>query len=484
MTGISQENGRQQDGADHDGAQRVVTRFAPSPTGYLHIGGARTALFNWLYARGHGGTFLLRIEDTDRERSTPEATAAILKGLEWLGLDWDGEPTSQFARKDRHAEVARAMLAAGSAYKCFSTQDEIAAFRAAAEAEKRSTLFQSPWRDADPATHPDAPFVIRLKAPREGVTVIADRVQGDVTFRNDQLDDMVLLRSDGTPTYMHAVVVDDHDMGVTHVIRGDDHLTNAARQVQIFRAMGWAEPVFAHIPLIHGPDGKKLSKRHGAVGLEEYQLMGYPAAGMRNYLARLGWSHGDDEVFTDAQARAWFDLDGIGRSPARLDFKKLESICGQQIAMAEDAALVAELEAFLAATGEPALTDRQRDLMLRGMYCLKERAKTFPDLIEKAHFLLADRPLVPDEKAAKSLDEVSRGILSELTPQLRNASWTREELEARVAAVAEAHGTGLGKIAGPLRAALAGRSATPSVFDMMLVIGRDETVARLSDATR
>ena len=462
----------------------VVTRFAPSPTGYLHIGGARTALFNWLYARGRGGKFLLRIEDTDRERSTPEATAAILKGLTWLGLDWDGEAVSQFDRKDRHAEVAREMLARGAAYKCFSTQDEIAAFRAAAEAEKRSTLFQSPWRDADPATHPDAPFVIRLKAPRTGSTVIADAVQGDVTFGNDQLDDMVMLRSDGTPTYMLAVVVDDHDMGVTHVIRGDDHLTNAARQVQIYHGMGWDVPVFAHIPLIHGPDGKKLSKRHGAVGLEEYQAMGYPAAGMRNYLARLGWSHGDSEFFTDAEAREWFDLSGIGRAPARLDFKKLENLCGQHIAVADDAALRAEIEAYLEAAGLPGLDEAQRTGLVRAMYCLKERAKTFPELVEKARFVLGSRPFTPDAAAAKVLDTVSRGILAELTPQLQNASWTREALEAKLAEVAAARGIGLGKLAGPLRAALAGRTVTPSVFDMMLVIGRDETVARLSDVAR
>ena len=461
----------------------VVTRFAPSPTGYLHIGGARTALFNWLYARGRGGRFLLRIEDTDRARSTPEATAAILRGLAWLGLDWDGDPVSQAARADRHAEVARQMLASGHAYKCFATPDEIAAFREAARAEGRSTLYHSPWRDADPASHPDTPFAIRLKAPRTGETVIEDRVQGRVTFRNDQLDDMVCLRSDGTPTYMLAVVVDDHDMGVTHVIRGDDHLNNAARQAQVYRAMGWAEPVWAHIPLIHGPDGKKLSKRHGAVGLEEYQAMGYPAAGLRNYLARLGWSHGDDEIFSDAEARAWFDLDGIGRAPARLDFKKLDHVCGAQIARAADEDLLAELEAFLAATGKPALSATQRELLRRALPCLKDRAKTFPDLLDKAHFILAARPFTPDEKAAKALDPVSRGILKELTPHLQNASWTREALEATVAQVAEARGIGLGKLAAPLRAALSGRAVSPSVFDMMLVIGREETLARLTDAT-
>lgn len=461
---------------------QVVTRFAPSPTGYLHIGGARTALFNWLYARGRGGKFLLRIEDTDRERSTPEATAAILQGLSWLGLDWDGEPISQFARADRHAEVAHQLLAEGKAYKCFSTQEEIAAFRETARAEGKSTLFRSPWREADPASHPDAPYVVRIKAPQEGATVIQDRVQGDVTIRNDQLDDMVLLRSDGTPVYMLAVVVDDHDMGVTHVIRGDDHLNNAARQMTIYQAMGWPVPVWAHIPLIHGPDGKKLSKRHGALGAQEYQAMGYPAAGMRNYLARLGWSHGDDEYFTDAQAKDWFDLDGIGKSPARFDLKKLENLCGQHIAVSDDAALRQELEAYLAVSGHPALTERQSAALEAAMYCLKDRARTFPELLEKAHFVLASRPVEPDEKAAKALASVSDGILSELTPHLQNASWTRNDLEATLGAFAEDRGTKFGKLAGPLRAALAGRAVTPSVFDMMLVLGRDETLARLKDA--
>ncbi|MDP4991331.1 MAG: glutamate--tRNA ligase [Marivita lacus] len=461
---------------------QIVTRFAPSPTGYLHIGGARTALFNWLYARGRGGKFLLRIEDTDKARSTPEATAAILKGLGWLGLDHDGDVVSQAAGAARHAEVAHDLLAKGRAYKCFSTQDEIEAFREAARAEGKSTLFQSPWRDADPAAHPDAPFVIRLKTPTEGSTVIHDEVQGDVTIRNDQLDDMVLLRSDGTPVYMLAVVVDDHDMGVTHVIRGDDHLNNAARQMGIYTAMGWDVPVWAHIPLIHGADGKKLSKRHGARGVDEYQGMGYPAAGMRNYLARLGWSHGDDEFFTDAQAKEWFDLTGIGKSPARFDFKKLENLSGQHIAVAEDAALLHELQDYLQAAGLPALTEAQADGMYRAMYCLKERARTFPELIEKAHFVLANRPLDMEEKAAAQLDTVSRGILQSLTPQLQNASWTRDELEAVTSRIAEEHGTKFGKLAGPMRAALAGRAVTPSVFDMMLILGRDETVARLTDA--
>ena len=463
-------------------ASPVVTRFAPSPTGFLHIGGARTALFNWLYARGRGGQFLLRIEDTDRARSTPEATDAILKGLDWLGLDHDGEVVSQFDRADRHAEVALSLLDKGAAYKCFSTQDEISAFREKAKEEGRSTLFQSPWRDADPATFPDAPYVIRLKTPTEGETVIEDEVQGRVVIRNDQLDDMILLRSDGTPVYMLAVVVDDHDMGVTHVIRGDDHLNNAARQMGIYTAMGWDVPVWAHIPLIHGPDGKKLSKRHGALGVDEYQKMGYPAAGMRNYLARLGWSHGDDEFFTDAQATEWFDLGGIGKSPARFDFKKLENLCGQHIAVADDAALLQEIEAYLEAAGLADLTETQRSGMARAMYCLKDRAKTFPELLEKSHFVLASAPLEMDEKAAAALDPVSRGILVALTPHLQSASWSREELEGVMAAFAEAQGTKFGKLAGPMRAALAGRSVTPSVFDMMLVLGKEESLLRIGQA--
>jgi glutamyl-tRNA synthetase len=464
-------------------AAQVVTRFAPSPTGYLHIGGGRTALFNWLYARGRGGKFLLRIEDTDRERSTPEATAAILKGLTWLGLDWDGEVVSQFERKERHAEVAHEMLARGTAYKCFSTPEEIAAFRAEAEAKGASyAVFQSPWRDVDAANHPDAPYAIRMKAPRTGETEIHDEVQGIVTIKNETLDDMIVLRSDNTPTYMLAVVVDDHDMGVTHVIRGDDHLNNAARQQMVYTAMGWTVPAWAHIPLIHGPDGKKLSKRHGATGVEEYQAMGYPAAGMRNYLTRLGWAHGDAEIFTTAEAIQMFDLKGIGRAPARLDFKKLENTCGHHMAMTPDAALLHELDGFLQAVGHPALTDAQRDRLSRGLYCIKDRAKTFPELLEKAQFAMVSRPVVADEAAAKALDTVSRGILKSLTPRLQNASWTKEGLESILNDAAAENGIGFGKLAAPLRAALAGRTATPSVFDMMLVIGRDETIARLTDA--
>ena len=459
----------------------VVTRFAPSPTGTLHIGSARTALFNWLFARRHGGQFLLRVEDTDKKRSTEASTQAIYRGMEWLGLDFDGAPVSQAANANRHAEVANAMIVAGHAYKCFATQDEIATFRDAAHAEKRSTLFLSPWRDVTETDHPDVPYVVRLKAPRDGQTVIKDQVQGDVTIRNDQLDDMVLLRSDGSAVYMLAVVVDDHDMGVTHVIRGVDHLNNAARQLQIYLAMGWDLPVYAHIPLIHGPDGKKMSKRHGATGVEEYQAIGYSAAGMRNYLARLGWSHGDDEFFTDAQAQSWFDLEHIGKSPSQFDFKKLANVSGQHIAHTENAALLHELNGYLAITGEPALSEAQKITFLTGAYCVKERAKTMGELFDKSSFMFDERPLDLEEKVKLSLDLPSIGILNELMPKLQNVNWNREALEALVDHLAQAHGTRMGKLAAPLRAALSGRIASPSVFDMMLVLGRDETMARLND---
>ncbi len=463
---------------------QVVTRFAPSPTGYLHIGGARTALFNWLFARHNGGKFLLRIEDTDRARSTPEATEAIFEGLRWLGLDWDGEPTSQFARMERHAAVAQEMLDNGSAYKCYATKEEIDAFRAEARAQKRPPLFRSPWRDADPATAPDAPYVVRLKAPRDGETRVDDKVQGPVTWKNETLDDLILLRSDGTPTYMLAVVVDDHDMGVTHVIRGDDHLTNAARQTLIYQAMGWDLPEFAHIPLIHGPDGAKLSKRHGALGVEAYRDMGYPPEAMRNYLARLGWSHGDDDFFTTEQAVEWFNLDSIGKSPARFDFKKLENLSGQHIRAMENSKLLAELETFIASQHMPPLTDEQRAMFLKGMDSLKERAKTFHELLEMAHYFLGERPFEPDQKAKKFLDTVSRGMLNRLTSRLRDVSWTQENLEAEIREFAEAEGLKLGKVAQPLRAALTGRTVSPSVFEMMVLLGKDETIARLEDASR
>jgi glutamyl-tRNA synthetase len=461
----------------------IVTRIAPSPTGYMHIGTARTALFNWLYARGHGGKFLVRVEDTDKKRSTPEATKAIFKGLNWLGLDFDDDPVYQASRANRHAEIASQLLSSGHAYKCFSTQEEIAKFRETARADGSSTLFQSPWRDTDKSTHPDAPYAVRIKSPNEGVTVIKDQVQGNVQIKNDQLDDMVLLRSDGSPVYMLAVVVDDHDMGITHVIRGDDHLNNAARQMLIYMAMGWPIPVYVHIPLILGPDGKKLSKRHGATGVEDYQLMGYPASGMRNYLARLGWSHGDDEFFSDAQAKDWFDLDAIGKSAARFDFKKLENLCGQHIARTQDAALLHDtLQYTRIKDGEDAAQKMSKRL-LPTLYCIKERAKTYGELIEKANFILIDRPIQIDEKAMKNLPSNAISMLNTLTSQLQNVSWTREELEALGKTVAESFDTNFGKLAGPLRAALAGKTVTPSVFDMMLILGRDETIARLADVT-
>jgi len=463
---------------------KVVTRFAPSPTGFLHIGSARTALFNWLFARNQGGKFLLRIEDTDRARYTPEAVEAIYDGLRWLGLDWDDEPVSQFERVKRHAEVAQEMLAKGAAYKCYSTKEEIDAFRTAARAEKRPPLFLSPWRDANPDSAPDAPFVVRLKAPREGETSINDKVQGTVSWKNETLDDMILLRSDGTPTYMLAVVVDDYDMGVTHVIRGDDHLTNAARQSIIYSAMGWELPTYAHIPLIHGPDGAKLSKRHGALGVDAYRDMGYLPEAMRNYLARLGWSHGDEDFFTTDQAIKWFSLEKVGKSPARFDFKKLENLSGQHIRAMDNGKLLVEIEKFVASQQLPALTDKHREMFLNGMDGLKERAKVLPELLEIAHYFLGERPFLPDEKAGHFLTTVSRGMLNRLTSRLRNATWTLEDLEAEIREFAESEDLKLGKVAQPLRVALTGRTVSPSVFDMMVQLGKDESIARLEDASR
>ena len=461
---------------------QVVTRIAPSPTGYMHIGTARTALFNWLYARGRGGKFLLRIEDTDRQRSTPQASAAILRGLDWLGLDYDGKAISQYERAERHAQIAWHLLKTGHAFKCFATQEEIETFRETARAEGRSTLFQSPWRDIPASEHPDAPFVIRIKAPRDGETHIDDEVQGKVVIRNTQLDDMVLLRSDGSPVYMLAVVVDDHDMGITHVIRGDDHLNNAARQMLIYKAMEWPLPVYAHIPLIFGDDGKKLSKRHGATSVEEYQQMGYPAVAMRNYLARLGWSHGNDEFFSDAEAQEWFDFKGIGKSPSRFDFKKLQNLSSKHIAAASNAALLQDITNYQSAIAAPPFTDAQLQGLDTAMYCLKERAKTLPELLEKARFILQTRPISIDEPAQATLDSVFIGILQSLTPQLQNATWSREHLEVLFHEFVDSNGIKFGQLAAPLRAALAGRKATPSVYDMMVLLGRDETIARIKDA--
>lgn len=463
---------------------QVVTRFAPSPTGYLHIGGARTALFNWLYARARGGKFLLRIEDTDRERSTPEATQAIFDGLSWLGLDHDGDAISQFERADRHRAVAQEMLASGKAYKCFATQEEISAFRETAKAEGRSTLFLSPWRDVNPGDHPDAPYVVRLRAPRDGQSVIEDEVQGTVRIQNAQLDDMVLLRSDGTPVYMLAVVVDDRDMGVTHVIRGDDHLNNAARQMQIYHAMGWDLPRYAHIPLIHGPDGKKLSKRHGALSVTQYRDMGYPAAAMRNYLARLGWSHGDNEVFTDQEAQQWFDLDGINKAPARLDFKKLDHVSSKHIAMMQSDALAAALHEYMRAKQHSEPTSELWQRFLRAIPVLQSRAKTLGELLDKGAFALAVRPLEFDDKALVALQSFSQDAWDQLTLHLQNATWTQDGLDAATSALLSSLGLNFGKLAAPLRPALSGRTVTPSVIEMMIVLGKEESLGRITDATQ
>ncbi len=459
----------------------VVTRFAPSPTGFLHIGGARTALFNWLFARHNNGTFLLRIEDTDRARSTPEATAAILDGLIWLGLDWDGEVVSQAARAPRHVEVANEMLARGTAYKCYATAEEITEFRDKARAAGEPPLFRSPWRDGELPEPVGAPYVVRLKAPQTGETTVHDLVQGDVTWKNETLDDLILLRSDQTPTYMHAVVVDDHDMGVTHVIRGDDHLTNAARQTLIYRAMGWSVPQFAHIPLIHGPDGAKLSKRHGALGVDAYRDMGYLPAAMRNYLARLGWSHGDNEFFTTGQAIEWFGLDRVGKSPARFDFAKLENLSGQHFRISDDAEILQLVEDHLALHKSPALTELQKSQMLRAMPGIRERARTIPQAIDLAAFILKSRPFQPDEKGSKALLAVSRSMLARLTSLLQHATWKSSELETVTREVAAAEGIGMGKLAQAVRVALTGKTISPSVFDMMEILGREESLARIDE---
>ncbi|SOH93608.1 glutamyl-tRNA synthetase [Monaibacterium marinum] len=457
----------------------VVTRFAPSPTGFLHIGGARTALFNWLFARANGGKFLLRIEDTDRARSTPEATEAIFAGLKWLGLDWDDEAVSQFERIERHAEVAQELLAKGAAYKCFSTQEEIAQYRETAKDEGRSTVFRSPWRDATDL--PDAPYVVRLRAPRDGETVVEDVVQGRVAWKNETLDDLILLRSDGTPTYMLAVVVDDHDMGVTHVIRGDDHLTNAARQVLILDAMEWSRPTYAHIPLIHGEDGAKFSKRHGAPGVEDYRDMGYPAEAMRNYLARLSWSHGDEEFFTTEQAIEWFGLDTISKGAARFDFKKLDNLSGQHLRAMDDVELTELLTDYMALQQMPVPNQDTRAKLTVAMPALKDRAKKIPDLLEMGHYLLTARPIEMDEKAAAQINDVSRGMLERLTVRLRNANWSHNDLEAAIKAFAGEEELKLGKVMQPMRSVLTGRSTSPSIFDVLVHLGREESLARIDD---
>jgi len=469
----------------------VVTRFAPSPTGFLHIGGARTALFNWLYARHTGGKFLLRIEDTDRERSTEAAVTAILDGLRWLELHWDGEPVFQFRRADRHREVAYELLAAGRAYRCYASPEELAQMREEAKSRGSSRLYDGRWRDRDPGEAPPGiKPVIRLKCPLEGETAIEDKVMGRVAWRNADLDDMIILRSDGVPVYNFAVVVDDHDMGITHVIRGADHLTNAARQVQIYKAMGWEVPVFAHVPLIHGPDGAKLSKRHGALGIEAYRAMGYLPAALRNYLVRLGWSHGDDEIFSTEQAIAWFDIADVNKAPGRLDFAKLADVNAHYIRQADEAELLRRLKDYLAdAEGGAATAARIEavgwDRLAAALPTLKERAKTLKDLVDGAGYVLASRPLALDEKAAGLLDAAARATLAELLTQLEAApEWTVPTLEALVRAFADRTGQKLGKVAQPLRAALTGRTVSPPVFDVMAVLGREEALARLRDQAR
>ena len=457
----------------------IVTRIAPSPTGYMHIGTARTALFNWLYARGRGGKFLLRIEDTDKERSTKEATEAIFAGLDWLGLDYDDAPVFQAERAERHVEVAHHLLEIGKAYRCFATPEEISAFREEARAAGRSTNFQSPWRDIPESDHPNAPYVVRIKAPRQGETTIEDQVQGHVKIKNETLDDMILLRSDGSPVYMLAVVVDDHDMGVTHVIRGDDHLNNAARQMLIYDAMDWPLPIYAHIPLIYGPDGKKLSKRHGATSVEEYKAMGYPAVAMRNYLARLGWSHGDDEFFDDNQAQEWFDLSGINKAPSRFDFKKLQNVSGQHMKAMDDAALLHELVGFTEIFATQVQNEEKRDSLIPAISSVKNGAKSLQEALDKMRFILVSHPFDMDAKAQASLNEQGLAMIRSLTPQLHNAKWTREDLETLFATITEEFSVGFGKLAAPLRAALSGRSVSPSVYDMMLILGREETILRL-----
>jgi len=467
---------------------QLVTRFAPSPTGFLHIGGARTALFNWLYAKRFDGKFLLRIEDTDRERSTQAAVDAILDGLKWLGLDWDGEAISQYARAKRHREVAEQLLATGGAYRCYASPEELEEMRAKARAEGRPMRYDGRWRDRDPKEAPPgvAP-VIRLKAKQDGETVVEDRVQGKVVFANKDLDDLVLLRSDGDPTYMLAVVVDDHDMGVTHVIRGDDHLTNAARQQQIYAALGWAPPVFAHIPLIHGPDGAKLSKRHGALGVDAYRAMGYLPAALRNYLARLGWSQGDKEFFTVEELIAAFDLPAVGRSPSRFDFVKLENMNGHYMRATPDGELMAILiDALPYLPGGPALAAKldgeKRAQLAAAMPGLKERAKTLIELIDGAGFLFAERPLAIDAKAEEILARDGRRHIAALLPRLEAvADWSAATTEAAVRDYADVRGVKLGVVAQPLRAAATGRATSPGIFDVLAVLGRDEALARLRD---
>ena len=461
----------------------VVTRFAPSPTGYLHIGGARTALFNWLFARHHGGKYLLRIEDTDRQRSTEAAIKAIIDGLHWLGLDPDEPPVFQSARAERHAEVARELLAKGNAYYCYATPEELEEMRATAKAEGRPMRYDGRWRDRDPAdAPPGVKPVIRLKAPQEGETAVEDRVQGLVTVANAQLDDMVLLRANGTPTYMHSVVVDDHDMGITHVIRGADHLTNTFRQVQLYRACGWEPPVFAHVPLIHGPDGAKLSKRHGALGVEAYREMGYLPEALRNYLLRLGWAHGDAEIISTDQAVEWFDLDEVGRSPSRFDFAKLDNLNAHYIREASNDRLLEEILPRLTAKLGP-IDEAGASRVLRGMASLKNRARTLVDLAKSAEIYVRARPILPDEKAVKILTPEARARLGRLASAFIGVAWSGPELEAAARRLADAEGLKLGDVAQPLRAAVTGSAVSPPIFEVLEILGPEESLARIKDAT-
>ena len=461
----------------------VITRFAPSPTGYLHIGGARTALFNWLFARHQGGRFLLRIEDTDRERSTDEAITAIFEGLRWLGLEWDEEPVYQASRMERHAEIARQLLSEGNAYYCYASQAELEEMREKARAEGRPVRYDGRWRDRDPSeAPPGVKPVVRFRSPNEGETIVRDHVMGEVRFPNEQLDDLIILRSDGTPTYNLSVVVDDHDMGITHIVRGDDHLTNAGRQSQIYAALGWDIPEFAHVPLIHGPDGAKLSKRHGALGAEAYRDMGYLPEAMRNYLVRLGWSHGDDEIFSTEQAIEWFNLESIGRSPARFDFAKLENLNGHYIREADDQRLVDDTIALMTRLEGWQVDDAFRAKLLALMPGLKERAKTLVELGRGAAFLLARRPLTCDDKASQLLNEEARSLLSRLASRLEARNdWELGEIEATVRAFAEEENLKLGKVAQPLRAAVTGTTVSPPIFDVLATLGREEALGRIKD---
>ncbi len=466
----------------------VVTRFAPSPTGYLHIGGARTALFNWLYAKANGGKMLLRIEDTDRKRSSEDAILAIKDGLSWLGLAWDGEAISQYARAERHRDVAHEMVENGSAYKCYCTPEEIAAMREKAQAAGLPARYDGTWRDRSPSEAPkDAAYVIRLKAPLDGETIVDDQVQGLVTFSNKDMDDLILLRSDGNPTYMLAVVVDDHDMEITHIIRGDDHLINAARQTLIFQGIHWDVPTMAHIPLIHGADGAKLSKRHGATGAEKYLEMGYLPAALRNYLVKLGWSHGHDEIMSLEQMIDWFGFEGMNKAAARFDFTKLEAINGQYIRKMDDGALLAYFESILAEVDggkfiADNLDEQTRPVLFRAMPALKERAKTLVNLAQGAAFIFEERPIPMEEKAANLLNEEGLSIIKGILPLFEELSdWQPETVEACIRDFTEENDLKLGKVAQPIRAAVTGKATSPGAFDVLQILGRAVSLDRLRD---